>query len=119
MEILDLERVQNRRQALSFKLDIDDGTDDSLNCTDGLFGLGSIGAGSLSRGLLGLEGCAGSYRKRREGGAGKGSGREKGIVRPADLKSPARQTSNTTRGQHFLADEVEKDCSALGCKWEF
>jgi hypothetical protein len=56
--------------------------------------------------LLGLEGCARSYRNRREGGACEGGGGEESVVRPADLEGPARQTSNTARRQHFQGNEV-------------
>jgi hypothetical protein len=45
MEVLDFERVQNRREVLAVKLDIDDGTDNSLDRSDSLLSLGSIGAG--------------------------------------------------------------------------
>lgn len=42
MEILNLESVQNWREVFAVELDIDNGTDDSLDSTDVLRGLGSI-----------------------------------------------------------------------------
>ena len=45
MEVLDLERVENGREVLRLELNIDDGTNDSLDLADGGLGLSRVGAG--------------------------------------------------------------------------
>jgi hypothetical protein len=51
--------------------------------------------------MLGLGESPGCGCDGRKGGARKGGGGEEGVVRLAGLESPARQTGNTARGQHF------------------
>ena len=45
MVVLDFERVENGRERLGVELNIDDGTDDSLDVTNGALSLGRVGAG--------------------------------------------------------------------------
>lgn len=125
LEVLDLEGVQDRREVLVLELDVDDGTNDSLDGAEVALGLSGVRAGWKTRQtifaraashcvLTGRRGDSLARRQRALGTDGAsaaddgGGGGEEGRVGTTGLSRLARDGADTAGGvEHFCV-----------CKWE-